>query len=314
MLPTRQYNTHAEQLLRGEPSVLRALHPPPPGVVHAVSPVGGRVLAVLGHSCFVTTIHDVMPFHFWRAHPARYTFLRWCITLSARRSVRIIVTFQFNKNYLVEHLGVPEHKIDVVPIGVDPQTLGVDGSTATAREDDIPRLLFLGSWNPFERGGDLVLRSMPDIIREVPRARLIFSCASRSIPAMRELARSLHIELAVDFPGFIPEGSLGSVLRGADVFVYPSRIGFSASVLQAMHVGTPVVAGDCLDMPEFVSDSGVISPMEDPSKMARLIIGLLHDRDQRRRLAEKGKRRVGDFSIDQMIGRTLEVYHQVMSK
>lgn len=302
------FANNIQQLLVGEPSILAKLLRRRSPLWHAVSPVGGRALAITGRTPFVTTIHDVMPFYLWSANPMRYTFLRWCITVSARRSSRIIVTFQFTKDYLVDHLDIPEEHVRVVPIGVDPEELGPLGETdapVTRVEED---LLFLGSWNPWARGGDLVIRAMPKVLLEHPKARLWFAGKSAETKTMQRLARKLGVEGTVKFCGFLSEKELGEKLRSVGALVYPSRIGFSLSVMQAMHVGTPVVVNDWLDMPEFVGNSGIVVHRDSVEELASGIVRLLGDPSLSRALGERGRQRVREFSVERMIEGTLSVY------
>ncbi len=305
------FSNNIEQLLMGEPSILAKLFRKRSRLWHAVSPVGGRALAITGRTPFVTTIHDVMPFYLWSANPVRYTFLRWCITVSARRSARVIVTYQFTKDYLVDHLGIPEENVRVVPIGVDPKELGSLGETATPVTRVEEDLLFLGSWNPWARGGDLVIRAMPKVLSEHPKARLWFAGKSAETETMQRLARRLGVEGAIKFCGFLPEKELGAKLRSVGALVYPSRIGFSLSVMQAMHVGTPVVVNDWLDMPEFVGNSGIVVRRDSVEDLASGILRLLDDPPLSRTLVDRGRRRVREFSVERMIEGTLSVYAEV---
>ncbi|MCL5984617.1 MAG: glycosyltransferase family 4 protein, partial [Candidatus Thermoplasmatota archaeon] len=264
--------------------------------------------SLTGRTPFVTTIHDVMPFYLWSANPVRYTFLRWCITVSARRSTRVIVTYQFAKDYLVRHLGIPEERVRVVPIGVDPRDLGVPNKPIAPVERKPEDLLFLGSWNPWARGGDLVLRAMPEVLSAFPKARLWFAGQSAETENMRALARKLGIEKSVEFCGFLSEQALGEKLRSVGALVYPSRIGFSLSIMQAMHVGTPVVVNDWLDMPEFVGNSGIVVPRDSVPELASGIVRLLSSPSLARVLVERGRRRGGDFSGEHMVEGTLAIY------
>jgi glycosyltransferase involved in cell wall biosynthesis len=307
-----QFATHLRQLVWGEPDITARIGRVRGGLWHAASPVGGRIAGLLGRAPLVTTIHDVVPFRLLRLHPARYRFLRFCIRVSCARSTRLISPFEFTRRYLVDRLGVPERKTCVVPLGVDPSTLQA-GATSEPLFGANPqrRVLFLGSWNPIERGGDLAVRAWTQVHRTLPDAQLFVSGTGAGIERLRALASELGISERVRFIGFIPEGRLGDAFRSVSAFLYPSRIGFSLSVMQAMHAGVPVVVSSSLDMGEFVGAGGLVCPEENPDALAAEVVRLLEDRPLQVELAQRGTERIRQFPLDAMVDGTLAVYHQL---
>jgi glycosyltransferase involved in cell wall biosynthesis len=54
------------------------------------------------------------------------------------------------------------------------------------------------------------------------------------------------------------------LIRLAEALVFPSMYeGFGAPVVEAMALGTPVIASDCASLPEVVSDAGLVLPLEE---------------------------------------------------
>ena len=106
------------------------------------------------------------------------------------------------------------------------------------------------------------------------------------------------------------------ILRSVDVFCLPSRQeGLGTSVLDAMASGTPVVAAAAGGIPEMVEDmkSGILVPAADTRALGDRIVEVLRDAELARRLAEGGKRRIGEFSADRMVERTVTVYEDVLA-
>jgi 1,4-alpha-glucan branching enzyme len=307
-----RFRSHLRQLALGEPDIVRRVGRVRGGIWHAASPVGGRVAGILGRDPLVTTVHDVVPFRLLHLHPARYRFLRFCIRMSCAKSVRIISPFEFTRRYLVEHVGVPAGKTRIVPLGVDPTSLAAAATSEPLfAGDPTRRVLFLGSWNPIERGGDIAVRAWAEVVRARPDAELLVSGTGPGIDRLRALAGSLGIAERVKFVGFVPEGRLGDAFRSVAVFLYPSRIGFSLSVMQAMHAGVPVVVASSLDMGEFVADFGAVCPEENPAEVAAALVHLLSDPGARRDLAARGQERIRQFPLDAMVDGTLEVYREI---
>lgn len=76
-------------------------------------------------------------------------------------------------------------------------------------------------------------------------------------------------------------------LRRFDLLVLPSRDDpFPLVVLEAMLLGTPVVAFDVGAVREQVGDAGVIVPAEDTAALADAVTGLVRDEQERRRLGD----------------------------
>ncbi|HYA70382.1 MAG TPA: glycosyltransferase family 4 protein [Thermoplasmata archaeon] len=310
VLQNGRFPDHIQQLLLGEPQILGQVARRRGGFWHAVSPVGARVAVLLGRHPLVTTVHDVMPFYMIRRHPARYRFLRFCIETACRGSDRIIVTFPSVRQFLTEHLGVPEQRISLVPVGFDPTYFDVPASPGPpspleTRED---RVLFFGSWNPIDRGGDLALRAMVHVLRERPTARLLMSCAGPETEKLRRLARDLGLERAVTFLGFVPGEQLGTAFRSASAAVFPSRLGFGIQEMHAMYSGVPLVVTDVRDQSYFVGDDGLICPPDDPEALGRQLARLLADPRLQAELSRRGRIRAQEFSSERMVEQTLRVY------
>lgn len=313
MLENGRFPDHLQQLLVGEPKILSQIARHRGGVWHAVSPVGGRMAVFLGRHPLVTTVHDVMPFYVLSRHPARYRFLQYCVRMACRASDRIIVPFPSVQRFLVDQLHVPDDRVSLVPYGIDPVVAGVaDGGAApdpgTARADTV---LFFGSWNPIDRGGDLVVRAMVRVLKERPRAHLLLSCKGPQTEALRRLAQKLGVERAIGFIGFVPREQLAGTFRSAAAAVFPSRLSFGLLEMQSMYAGVPLVVTDVRDQSYFVGHDGLVCPPDDPDALGTKLAGLLGDERLQAELARRGRLRVREFSTERMVKETLRAYSTV---
>ncbi|HVK78585.1 MAG TPA: glycosyltransferase [Kofleriaceae bacterium] len=93
-------------------------------------------------------------------------------------------------------------------------------------------------------------------------------------------------------------------MAAADLFVLPSLYeGFGNVVVEAMAVGTPVVASDCPHGPgEIITDgvNGLLVPPAAPAPLAAAMIRVLGDPALARALAERGQARAQDFHVDKI--------------
>ena len=168
-------------------------------------------------------------------------------------------------------------RITVVPTGVDVAAYSAAAQTPAER----PLLLFLGSmdWEANIDAVDYFCREIwPAIAAAVPDAR--FRIVGRNPhPRVRRLASD-----RVEVTGGVP--SVVEHLRDAAVFVVPLRVGGGTrlKIFEAMAAGKAVVStavgAEGLD----VHDGHDIVLADDPSRFADAAIGLLRDREKRRRL------------------------------
>jgi glycosyltransferase involved in cell wall biosynthesis len=87
--------------------------------------------------------------------------------------------------------------------------------------------------------------------------------------------------------------------------------GLGSAVLDAMAMGLAVVGTRAGGIPEAVVDgeTGLLVPPADPESLARAIVRLLKDPEERRRYGAAGRTRVEtDFGVDKLVEGTLAVY------
>jgi glycosyltransferase involved in cell wall biosynthesis len=111
------------------------------------------------------------------------------------------------------------------------------------------------------------------------------------------------------------EPTLGDYLRGADVFVHPSRAdGNSNAVLEAMATGLPVIhaaSGASVGFLTHGSDALLFAPGEPPA-LRDTIESVLRDARLRAALAEAARRRAEDFSLTSVVDRITGVYASLL--
>ena len=102
----------------------------------------------------------------------------------------------------------------------------------------------------------------------------------------------------VEFIG--PSANPYAHMRRFDVFTLPSRDDpFPLVVLEAMSLGTPVVAFAVGGVPRQIGDAGIVVPIGDVAAFVSAIVRLLNDECERRRLGSAAEARVKDlYSTD----------------
>jgi alpha-1,3-rhamnosyl/mannosyltransferase len=97
--------------------------------------------------------------------------------------------------------------------------------------------------------------------------------------------------------GYVSDAVLGELYRRATIVCCPSLYeGFGLPVLEAMRMGTPVLASDIPVHREVAGEAAVLLPPDDPTRWATEAGALASDEDRRRELSGRGLSRASEFS------------------
>jgi glycosyltransferase involved in cell wall biosynthesis len=146
------------------------------------------------------------------------------------------------------------------------------------KQREKPVIIGIGRFTPRKdfttliRAFSLVLSSMD--------CRLVLLGEGQEMENYIQVARQLHVESRVAFPGFVPNPY--PCISRSDVLVLSSNAAEgSPNVLkEALALGTPVVATDCPSGPREILDGGRygrLVPVADPESMAEAIVETLNN-------------------------------------
>jgi glycosyltransferase involved in cell wall biosynthesis len=235
---------------------------------------------------------------------------------------------EFAASWWREHLGIPAHRMHVVPLGINLVDINLvdinlEGSDAGLRfHSGRFTVGYLARVAP-EKGLHLLAESYIRLRRETDFGGATLEAAGYLAPEHRGYLRG--IEKKVKDAGFANEfryrGELDRVhkiefLRGLDVFSMPCTYDEpkGLSVLEAMANGVPVVQPRRGAFPEMLerTGGGILVEPDDAGSLARAIHGLWKNREQLAELGRRGAQGVREhYSVAQMAARTLEVYRSV---
>ena len=282
-----------------DPTLVRrlrgALRQVRPDVVHTHLVHADVYGALATPAPLVSTKHNDDPFR-----TGAFRYVERAIT---RRASRVVAITHALARFNVERVGLPAHKIDVVPYGLDepPRAWGDNRDLELGSGKVVVAIARLVR----QKGVDVAVRALAGI-----DATLVVLGEGPQRAELEVLARDLGVRLVL--PGRVPD--VTAVLRRADVLVHPARWeGFGLALLEAMLCGLPVVATNVSSIPEIVVDgeTGQLVPPDDPRALGEAL---------RRVLAEPGDlganglaRARAEFSVERMATRTLEVYAKLPS-
>jgi glycosyltransferase involved in cell wall biosynthesis len=208
-----------------------------------------------------------------RANPRLWN---WLYRRLYPRADKVICLSDFVLEDLVE-LGVPRKKLVRIYCPVDTEWVTeLASANGNPYQSEGPQILAAGR---FERrkGFDVLLDAMPAVRAALPSAHLTIIGQSGDLkPELLAQRDRLGLDQAVDLIGFQPNPF--PHFRYADLFVLSSRNeGFGMVVVQALALGTPVVAADCGGLfREILRDCpiGRVVPSGDSQALADAIISI----------------------------------------
>lgn len=183
---------------------------------------------------------------------------------------------------------------------------------------DAPLVVAIGELKPLKGQRDFVLAAN-EISKSNPDARFLIvgrdnTLANEFRRELKRLVKIFEMEDRVMFLDWVDD--LPSLLTAADVFVSPSHSeSFGLAMLEAMLAETPVVATATEGAKELFVDgeSGMLVPVGDAVTIAKAVAKIIADQDLGDRLAARARRRAeADFSLEQMVDATEEVYRKAL--
>lgn len=164
------------------------------------------------------------------------------------------------------------------------------------------------------KGIRYLVQALPGVLADVPEARLMLVGSGPEEAELRRLAEHLGIADRVVFAGFQRETA--PFFATFDVAAVPSiEEGFGNVAVEAMAMGTPVVASRSGGLPEIVDDgvTGHLVPPGEPEPLAAALRAVLRDPEAARRMGEEGRRRSARFSMDRYLDRLMGLYDDVLA-
>jgi glycosyltransferase involved in cell wall biosynthesis len=291
---------------------------PRPDILHCTYPMPLRVKAARN----VYTIHDLVPLRlpFTTADNKRKLFR--LLKKIAREADHIVTVSENSRRDIMELLGVEEKRITNTYQTVEfppelikrPAAVVANQLEATFGLGFQEYLLFFGALEPkknVRRLIDAYLISGVDVPLVLVLAGGWQNEAETRLLAERDETKqhsngSCHRILRLDYVSF---AALVTLIRGARAVVFPSLYeGFGLPVLEAMMLGTPVVASRESSVPEIAGDAALLVDPYDTEQIARAITTIVEDSDLRGELSRRGPARAAKFSVDRYRERVKALY------
>jgi glycosyltransferase involved in cell wall biosynthesis len=266
----------------------------------------------------VVTIHDLIYARFPEAHAGlREKGMRVLVPAAARRSHRVIADSLSTRDDLIDLLGLPAERIDVVPLGLGAvrraEPLGEADARERLRLSGRRVVLSLSAKRPHKN-----LLALIGALARIPggeRPVLVLAGYPTEHEAqLRERAQTLGVDDDVRFPGWLSDAEVEGLWAIADAFAFPSLYeGFGLPVLEAMARGVPVACSNASSLPEVAGDAALLFDANDEAAIADALRRLLAEPTLAERLRAAGRERVREFTWERTARATIDSYRRALA-
>ncbi|MFH1085131.1 MAG: glycosyltransferase family 4 protein [Chloroflexota bacterium] len=234
---------------------------------------------------------------------------------------RVIVCTEYMRREAQDYFGTPANKLDVIANGVDPRAFqaleGTDLSGFRLRfaQPDEEIVMYVGRIVA-EKGIEVLIRSVPAVLAQCPKARFVIAGTGPELERMRRLATELDLAGQVLLPGFISDEDRDRLYKVADCAVFPSLYEpFGIVALEAMAAKAPVVVSEVGGLREVVrhAETGITVYPNEPASCAWGILHTLeHPEWARQRAANAYREVLTVYNWDNIAAQTRAVYERVV--
>ncbi len=167
-----------------------------------------------------------------------------------------------------------------------------------------------------QKGLRYLFQAMPEVLKNFSAKLLLVGTGSEE-KQLRKQARALGIGKSIVFYGEVTNRKeLNNLLRGADVFVFPSIWEpFGIACLEAMASGLPVVATKTGGIPEIVQHgkNGLLVPPRSAGALATGLVYLLKNKRKRLEMGRNARKTVEkNFAWRRIAAETKKVYAKAL--
>lgn len=245
-------------------------------------------------------------------------YRRWNVPRVVQRSARILTVSDFERQRIIEHLGVEPARVTTVHNAVSRQFRVITDAEQLTKiriQYALPErfIFFLGNPDPKKNVPNvlrtlLLLKQRNELTMPLVMANVTAAYVQGVLTQIGGQALTNDIVLC----GYIPNTVLPVVYNLATVFLCPSlRESFGLPILEAMACGTPVLTASTSAMPEVAGEAALLADPSSPEDMAHQLHRLLTDTTLCTDLRQQGLARATLFSWQNTAKQLIQIYKEV---
>ncbi|MEX2289907.1 MAG: glycosyltransferase family 4 protein [Mycobacteriales bacterium] len=259
-------------------------------------------------ACFAASGPMVATFHTATARSRALQVFGTALQPALEKVTGRIAVSPAARRVVVQHLG---GDAILIPNGVDVGRF--EGAAPPPGRPDDPTVVFLGRIDEPRKGLAVLLEALPELVRQVPRVRLLVAGPGDADEVREAVPPSLRDR--VELLGLVREQDKPRVFASGQVYCAPNTHGesFGIVLVEAMATGVPVVASDLPAFRRVLDDgaAGVLVPVRDPGALAAALGALLQDAPRRARLTAAARLAVRTYDWSRVTRQIVEVYETV---
>ena len=271
---------------------------------------------IIGGPPLVLHVHDVIYLDFPEySTGARSALFATLSRASAHAAKRVVTDSEWSRGRIAARYGIPADRVDVVPLGLDdawrhPSESAIASAWKELRSRVPGRFaLSVGRLDPRKNFAQTarVVRALVD--RGVLDGLVIVGPEDFGASRIRaEMEREGTSSIVTHLSG-LDTASLQALYRHASCLLYLSLAeGFGLPLIEAMAMGTPIIASNRTSIPEVVGDAGLVVDPDNTADAVSALGSVLSSPELRSSMIGRGKERLKHFNGKAAAARMIDVY------
>ena len=275
------------------------------------------------HSAWLRFLPNIEEPIFKKFYHFGYSFLHSILEhiILKRLAKTVVAVSEKVKKELVNYVGIPENKIKVIYNGVDTQIF--HPHFKKRKEEDYLKtlypykkgdfiLLFAGDMSRGVKGVDTILK-MAEIL-DNPNIVILLAGSKKGNIFLKKLKTMKNSRIF--FLGYRKD--LDSIMRNADVFVFPTRYEpCSVVILEAMASGLPVITSkpEINGAAELIKNGingFILKDNTDPYELKEIVLNLLKNPSMKMRIGKNARKTALKYTWENMAKKYEKLYMEIL--
>jgi glycosyltransferase involved in cell wall biosynthesis len=237
-----------------------------------------------------------------------------------RRSHHLICVAPKIRERIIDHYRLPPEKVSVILNGVNSDKMPIVDPRKAKKmvgiQPDSKVIGFVGHFFPWD-GIEYIIKAAPQILKEVRDTYFLIIGHGKWGEHLQRMASQKGVSEKFIFTGKVPWEKLYQYINAFDIATAPYAQAIntnsgrsSLKILEYFSCKKPVIASETDAIPEIVDirekGLGVLVKAEDSEAFAREAIRLLQSPDERKKMAESGRRYVASERSWTIVARKTE--------
>ena len=224
---------------------------------------------------------------------------------------RILVSNEYTKEVIKNYYHVKNEKISII-------TNGTELNNFYKIKSNSKQIVFSGAMYN-HRGIDILLESVSDVIKKIPKAKFMLLGDGPEMPRLNELINNLKLTENVILKGWVDRKEIPKYLSESAIGIGPLRLtdvtkhALPIKVLEYMASSLPIIAIE-ETLPKDVLKNGENGFfIKDSKELSQKIIELLQNGELCSKMGEKSKKMVVKFDWENVTKSIIKEYEMINS-